>query len=50
MSSSDVAETRLLTERRQWRRDHPPNFYARPVKKEGGGLNIMKWEFLKKEK
>ena len=41
----DVAEARLLAERRAWRKDHPPNFYARPAKKEDGTLNLFFWEF-----
>ena len=40
----DVAEARLLAERRAWRKDHPPNFYARPAKKEDGTLNLFFWE------
>ena len=31
-------------ERKNWRRDHPFGFYARPVSNNDGSSNIMKWE------
>jgi hypothetical protein len=34
---------RLKEERKQWRNEHPYGFYARPVAKETGGNNLMKW-------
>jgi hypothetical protein len=29
---------------KQWRKDHPFGFYARPVKGASGGLDLKKWE------
>mmetsp|Transcript_10401 Transcript_10401/g.18336 ORF Transcript_10401/g.18336 Transcript_10401/m.18336 type:complete len:159 (-) Transcript_10401:464-940(-) len=40
---SDIARTRLAEERRQWRRDHPPGFYARPEKRDDGSTDLMRW-------
>ncbi|CAG8589440.1 2838_t:CDS:2 [Paraglomus brasilianum] len=39
---SGICRARLLEERKQWRRDHPYGFYARPVKGENG-LDLMTW-------
>jgi hypothetical protein len=30
---STIALARLAEERKNWRKDHPPDFYARPAKK-----------------
>lgn len=30
--------------RKQWRKDHPFGFYARPAKGSGGTLDLKKWE------
>jgi len=35
---------RVAEERKQWRRDHPYGFYARPTKNADGSLNMMLWE------
>jgi len=35
---------RLQEERKQWRKDHPFGFYARPVRGNGGVLDMKKWE------
>ena len=29
--------------RKQWRKDHPFGFYAKPSKNPQGGLDLMKW-------
>ncbi|KAG0637668.1 ubiquitin-conjugating enzyme/RWD-like protein [Tuber brumale] len=34
---------RLQEERKQWRKDHPFGFYAKPTKTPQGGLDLMKW-------
>ena len=34
---ASVALARLGEERRNWRRDHPPGFFARPEKTASGG-------------
>jgi len=39
-----IAEKRLSEERKNWRKDHPPGFFARPMKKSDGSLDLMKWE------
>jgi ubiquitin-conjugating enzyme E2 I len=39
----DIARSRLAEERKQWRKDHPPGFYARPEKKADGSTNLMLW-------
>ncbi|KAI9634074.1 ubiquitin-conjugating enzyme/RWD-like protein [Dioszegia hungarica] len=41
---SALAQARLAEERKQWRRDHPFGFYARPIKNADGSLNMMVWE------
>ena len=41
---SGIAVGRLSEERKNWRKDHPHNFYARPIKKDDGTSDIMTWE------
>eukprot|EP01033_Poteriospumella_lacustris_P005810 gene5810-4167_t len=41
---SGIAAGRLSEERKNWRKDHPPAFYARPMKKEDNSMDLMKWE------
>ncbi|GFZ48700.1 Ubiquitin carrier protein 9 [Saitozyma sp. JCM 24511] len=41
---SALAQARLAEERKQWRKDHPFGFYAKPVKAADGTLNMMVWE------
>eukprot|EP01084_Bolivina_argentea_P238696 401023_1 len=42
--SSGIAIARLKEERKNWRKDHPIGFYARPeVNKETGATDLMKW-------
>lgn len=35
---------RLQEERKQWRKDHPFGFFAKPVKGENGILDLKVWE------
>jgi ubiquitin-conjugating enzyme E2 I len=42
--SGGMARGRLMEERRNWRRDHPVGFYARPKAKGDGSTDIMVWE------
>ena len=35
---------RLQEERKQWRKDHPFGFVARPVKSNQGALDLKKWD------
>jgi ubiquitin-conjugating enzyme E2 I len=41
---SGIATGRLAEERKNWRKDHPPGFYARPAKNADGSCNLMEWE------
>ncbi|EIW72062.1 hypothetical protein TREMEDRAFT_58215 [Tremella mesenterica DSM 1558] len=41
---SALAQARLAEERKQWRKDHPYGFWARPQKAADGTLNLMVWE------
>ncbi|CAG8494475.1 9890_t:CDS:2 [Ambispora gerdemannii] len=40
---SGICRARLTEERKQWRKDHPYGFYARPTKTPNG-LDLMNWE------
>lgn len=42
---SDQAKARLEEERKNWRKDHPFGFFAKPTVTPDGNLNLMKWEF-----
>jgi len=39
-----ICRTRLAEERKQWRKDHPFGFYARPLKGTDGSLDLLTWE------
>ncbi|KAJ1929789.1 SUMO conjugating enzyme Hus5 [Tieghemiomyces parasiticus] len=39
-----ICRVRLLEERKQWRKDHPFGFYARPSKAADGTLDLMTWQ------
>mmetsp|Transcript_7885 Transcript_7885/g.9498 ORF Transcript_7885/g.9498 Transcript_7885/m.9498 type:complete len:158 (+) Transcript_7885:146-619(+) len=39
-----IASARLREERRSWRKDHPANFWARPLKNPDGSANLLIWE------
>ncbi|KAJ1833436.1 SUMO conjugating enzyme Hus5 [Coemansia sp. RSA 2711] len=41
---SGISLNRLMEERKQWRKDHPFGFYARPQKTANGELDMMRWE------
>lgn len=41
---SGIAVARLGEERKNWRKDHPFGFVARPTKNTDGTLNLMLWE------
>lgn len=41
---SGIAQGRLTEERKNWRKDHPPGFFARPIKKDDNAIDLMKWE------
>eukprot|EP01080_Neovahlkampfia_damariscottae_P012835 gene12835-7185_t len=42
--SKSICATRLVEERKAWRKDHPVGFYARPSKGLDGSQDITKWE------
>eukprot|EP01083_Nonionella_stella_P316572 1148560_1 len=44
MSGAGTAQGRLKEERKNWRRDHPFGFYARPKSNPEGASNLMLWE------
>ncbi|RYP30878.1 hypothetical protein DL770_003157 [Monosporascus sp. CRB-9-2] len=39
-----LCQLRLGEERKQWRKDHPFGFWARPVKNAQGVLDLKRWE------
>ncbi|KAH7357869.1 SUMO-conjugating enzyme ubc9 [Plectosphaerella cucumerina] len=39
-----LCQNRLQEERKQWRRDHPFGFYARPARLPTGQLDLKTWE------
>ncbi|GAA5914286.1 ubiquitin-conjugating enzyme E2 [Sporobolomyces salmoneus] len=39
-----ICERRLQEERKQWRKDHPYGFWAKPAKNADGSMNLMLWE------
>lgn len=41
---SGISTARLAEERKNWRKDHPPDFYAKPMKKGDNSSNMMVWE------
>jgi ubiquitin-protein ligase len=43
-SSNSLAVMRLTEERKQWRKDHPFGFIAKPVTLADGTLDIMNWD------
>jgi ubiquitin-conjugating enzyme E2 I len=40
---SSVAVSRLNEERKRWRKDHPPGFFARPTRNLDNSTNVLKW-------
>eukprot|EP01080_Neovahlkampfia_damariscottae_P007070 gene7070-11233_t len=42
-NESSLSTSRLIEERKSWRKDHPHGFWARPVT-ENGKLDLYKWE------
>lgn len=40
---SGLAASRLRQERKNWRKDHPPHFWAKPSTNADGSLNILTW-------
>ncbi|KAI3402294.1 hus5 [Candida oxycetoniae] len=38
-----LCKIRLQEERKQWRKDHPFGFYAKPVKNADGSLDLKSW-------
>lgn len=44
LKMSGIAIGRLTEERKNWRKEHPPGFHARPIKKADNSTDIMTWE------
>ena len=40
---SDIAIGRLAEERKNWRKEHPHGFYARPVTKADNSTDLRHW-------
>ncbi len=40
---TSICLTRLAEERKQWRKDHPYGFFAKPEKSNDGSLNLLSW-------
>ena len=43
MSEGGIAVSRLRQERKNWRKDHPAGFWARPDVNEDSSMNLLKW-------
>ncbi|KAI8969984.1 SUMO-conjugating enzyme ubc9 [Mycotypha africana] len=41
--STGISRSRLMEERKQWRKDHPHGFWARPGKNPDNSLDLMNW-------
>eukprot|EP00999_Lentomonas_sp_LEN2_P000728 NODE_1725_length_756_cov_14.195548_g1676_i0.p1 GENE.NODE_1725_length_756_cov_14.195548_g1676_i0~~NODE_1725_length_756_cov_14.195548_g1676_i0.p1 ORF type:complete len:165 (-),score=20.46 NODE_1725_length_756_cov_14.195548_g1676_i0:187-681(-) len=44
MATQTIALCRLREERKNWRRDHPFGFWARPINGPDGSASLMEWE------
>ena len=44
--SNSICSSRLVEERKGWRKDHPVGFYARPVKGKDGSQDLTSNLFL----
>ena len=42
---SGISQARLSEERKNWRKDHPFGFIAKPMKNGDGSMNLMLWEY-----
>lgn len=45
-STGGVARGRLAVERKNWRKDHPFGFVAKPVTKPDGSVDLMHWKCM----
>lgn len=41
---SGIARARLAAERKNWRKEHPLGFYARPETNKDGSTNLFRWK------
>ena len=41
---TNAEQERLIKERKAWRKDHPPQFVAKPTSKPDGSSDIFRWE------
>ncbi|KAL7719392.1 SUMO-conjugating enzyme UBC9 [Entamoeba marina] len=44
--AQSIATSRIVEERRAWRKDHPPGFIARPKVDASGVVDLFHWECL----
>lgn len=42
--SRDLCTERIQQERKLWRKDHPFGFFAKPIKREDGSLDLHSWQ------
>ncbi|KAJ3343240.1 E2 SUMO-conjugating protein ubc9 [Gonapodya sp. JEL0774] len=40
---TSLCRARIQEERKQWKKDHPYGFWARPAKSPDGNLNLLEW-------
>jgi ubiquitin-conjugating enzyme E2 I len=41
---SEIVVNRLKQERKDWRKNHPHGFVAKPIKLPDGSENLLRWE------
>ena len=44
LETPEALDRRLTSYRKQWRRDHPFGFYAKPARTKEGVLDLRNWE------
>ncbi|CAI2383113.1 unnamed protein product [Moneuplotes crassus] len=42
----DICKERIIMERKNWRKNHPHGFIARPVKDKNGDMDIFRWKCI----
>jgi ubiquitin-conjugating enzyme E2 I len=42
--ATEFHESRLTRHRKQWRRDHPFGFFAKPIRGANGMMDLKKWD------
>ncbi|KAL2906321.1 SUMO-conjugating enzyme SCE1 [Bienertia sinuspersici] len=44
--SGGIARGRLAEERKQWRKNHPHGFVAKPETQQDGSMNLLQWQCI----